>query len=232
MARNMAYRNKPCGYCGVNTGPEGEGDHVIPYSFYPRGTDPRVQRLKIPSCPKCNDLWERDEGLFVAVMTLCGLRETPERSELWAKSLRSFERPIGGKKDLWAIASQLVPHSILRSDGKPYQQLFPCKNPRIVAVLKKILRGLAHFHRGEIISDRRVGITHEPFPLFDELCATLTTVYTVPHVFTGRSLFSDEPEVAGWHSLWVLDFLDNVRLFGWITGKGDLVEDPVPYHLA
>jgi len=99
-------------------------------------------------------------------------------------------------------------------------------------VLKKIVRGLAHYHCGEIISDKRVGVTHEPFPLFNELYGTLTTVYTVPHVFTGRSLFSNKPEVAGWHSLWVLDFLDNVRLFGWITGVGNLNEETVPYHLT
>ncbi len=232
MARNMAYRNKPCGYCGANTGPDGEGDHVLPDSFYPQCTDPRIQRLKIPSCSKCNDLWQKDEGLFVTVMTLCGLRETPERRQLWTKSLRCLDRPIGGKKDLWAIASQLVPHPILRFDGKPYQKIYPCKNPRVVAVLKKIVRGLAHYHCGEIISDKRVGVTHEPFPLFNELYGTLTTVYTVPHVFTGRSLFSNKPEVAGWHSLWVLDFLDNVRLFGWITGVGNLNEETVPYHLT
>jgi Zinc-binding dehydrogenase len=175
---------------------------------------------------------QKDEGLFVTVMTLCGLRETPERRQLWTKSLRCFDRPIGGKKDLWAIASQLVPHPILRFGGKPYQKICPCKNPRVVAVLKKIVRGLAHYHCGEIISDKRVGVTHEPFPLFNELYGTLTTVYTVPHVFTGMSLFSNKPEVAGWHSLWVLDFLDNVRLFGWITGVGNLNEETVPYHLT
>src|SRR5439155_800485 len=83
-------------------------------------------------------LRQKDEGLFVTVMTLCGLRETPERRQLWTKSLRCFDRPIGGKKDLWAIASQLVPHPILRFDGKPYQKIYPCKNPRDVAVLKEI----------------------------------------------------------------------------------------------
>src|SRR2546427_13056683 len=122
MARNMAYRNKPCGYCGANTGPDGEGDHVLPDSFYPQCTDPRIQRLKIPSCSKCNDLWQKDEGLFVTVMTLCGLRKTPERRQLWTKSLRCFDRPIGGKKDLWAIASQLVPHRYYASTENPIKQ--------------------------------------------------------------------------------------------------------------
>lgn len=232
MARNMAYRNKPCGYCGTNTGPEGEGDHVVPYSFYPRCTDPQVQRLKIPSCAQCNDLWQKDEGLFVTVMVLCGLNETPERRELWSKSLRSFERPNGGRQDLWTIASQLVPQSTLQFDEKPYQKIYPCKNPRVVSVLKKIVRGLAHYHCGETIPDKRVGVTHEPFPLFNELSDDLTIVYRVPHVFTGRSLFSEKPEIAGWHSLWVLDFLDNVRLFGWVTGSGDLKRETTPYQLA
>src|SRR5436309_15186779 len=93
--------------------------------------------------------------------------------------------------DAAATATNILTHGFLLELG-------------FTVYLKKMVRGLAHYHCGAIMSDKRVGVTHEPFPLFNELYGTLTTVYAVPHVLTGRSLFSTKPEVARWLSMWVL----------------------------
>jgi hypothetical protein len=207
------YRNKRCGYCGADTGPNGEGEHVLSKCFYPDSTDPKMQVLKIPACPKCNHSWEKDEAHFRTSMVACGLDITPQRTQLWETSVRSFDKPISGRGDVWAIASQLVSSPILNEYGRPYQRIFPCRDPRVVRVLKKIIRGLAYSHRRDVIADERVAVTARPLPLPIEIHEGLAPVYTVPHVFKSRAYFSDTGD---FHSFWVLEFFDNVRLMGWI----------------
>jgi hypothetical protein len=38
-------------YC--QSAPAEEGDHTLPQSWYPDGTDPKLQRLTVPSCRRC-----------------------------------------------------------------------------------------------------------------------------------------------------------------------------------
>lgn len=148
---SKTYRNKTCGYCGRNTGPSGEGEHVLPKCFYPELTDPKIQRVKIPACPDCNNSWENDEAHFKTMLVLCGSDSTPARRQLWEGSVRSFDRPGHGVKEVRSIAAQFVPSPILNVHGSPFQRIFPHKDPRVVRVLKNIVRGLAHFQTGDVI---------------------------------------------------------------------------------
>jgi hypothetical protein len=213
MARKR-YSNKECGYCGNNTGPNGEGEHVLPACFYPECTDPKIQILKIPSCPKCNDSWQKDEAHCRSVLVACGLAVTSERRQVWANSLRSFDNPISGRGDVRAVAATLVPSPILNEYGQPYQRIFPCNDPRVVRVLKKIVRGLAYHCWKKVIADERVNIRVPPYPLLPTSYDDLSTIYEVPHVFKSRACFLGEDDL---HSVWILDFFDNVRIIGSIT---------------
>lgn len=214
------YRNKPCGYCGRNTGPDGEGEHVLPKCLYPKSTDPRVQRLKIPSCPNCNNSWEKDEAHFRNVIVACGPEVTGERKQLWEKSVRNFYEPLSGKGDFWAFASHLVSSPVLNEYGHPYRRLIPCSDPRAVRVLQKIIRGLAHHHNCvDVISEDRVILRPAELPLPKAFFDDLTTIFTVPHVFAARAAFTCAKEDK-MHSLWVLEFLDSTSFYGFIEPLG------------
>jgi len=210
MAR---YRNKVRGYCGKNTGPLGEGEHVVPKCLYPETTDPRIQRIKIPSCPDCNNSWEADEAHFKTMLAMCGPNPTPAQAELWQRSLRGFDRGTHGLNEVHSISKQLVSSPILDARGHPFRRVFPHKDPRVVRVLKKVVRGLAHFQTGDIVADDRVSVLPEnpPFPAYQH---ELTDVFSLPEVFIARAFF---PRLAGGldlHSTWLLEFFGAVRFYG------------------
>ncbi len=219
MARTT-YRNKTCGYCGRNTGPRGEGEHVLPKCLYPDFADPKIQRVKIPACPDCNDSWENDEAHFKTMLVMCGPDPTPARRQLWERSVRSFERPDHGEKEVRSIAAQFVASPILNERGSPYQRIFPHKDPRVVRVLKKIVRGLEHFRTRDIIPDDRVELSPGTLPLPTAYQDDLTAVFVVPHVFSARAFFFTGSDAADMHSLWVLDFFESARFYAVITSVG------------
>jgi hypothetical protein len=85
-------------------------------------------------------------------------------------------------------------------------------------VVRKIIRGLIHHRdrRQVVDEDSRVLVTHE-LPSADEI-DRFAMIYHVPNVFAGRAKFFAEADyTGGLHSMWVLDFLDNVRLCGIVS---------------
>jgi len=48
--RADAGKEPVCIYC--QSAPAEEWDHTLPRSWYPDGTDPKLQRLTVPSCSK------------------------------------------------------------------------------------------------------------------------------------------------------------------------------------
>lgn len=152
MASNK-YRNKTCGYCGRNTGLNGEGEHVLPTCFYPELTDPKVQRLKIPACPVCNNSWEKDEGHFKTIITLCGPDETPARRQLWEKSVRSFKMPDYGEQNLRSVAAQRIASPILNAQGAPTNEFFHTTTHELSAFSRRSF-GASHIQKREMSSPK------------------------------------------------------------------------------
>lgn len=183
-------------------------------------TDPKVQRLKIPSCPKCNDTWQKHEAHFRTVMVACGLNVTPHRQELWEAVTRGFGRGPEGERERARIRQILQPSPILTAAGVPYNKLYPHRDASVVEVVKKIVRGLTYkLDPSQFIpADRLIIVDHaeaEMRPPAD----IVDTVFEVPHVFTGRAFVFADPEIATkLHSTWVLDFFDNVTLCAAIMG--------------
>lgn len=110
---------------------------------------------------------------------------------------------------LRCCATHSVPNT--QCAGSPYQRIFPHNDPRVVRVLKKIVRGLAYSKKGDVIAEDRVGLIPPTCPPPTGFQDDFTPVYVVQHVFGAWALFFSEPEASDMHSLWVLEFLENVR---------------------
>jgi hypothetical protein len=216
------YRNKTCGYCGKSTGPSGAGEHVLPSCFYPDLTDPKIQCAKIPACQGCNKSFEKDEAHLKTMLVMCGPESTPARRQLWEGSVRSFDRPGHGVTEVRSIAAQFVPSPILNVHGSPFQRIFPHKDPRVVRVLKKIVRGLQHFRTKNVISEDRVSLHPATIPVPAEYENCLTGVFVVPDVFSAHACFFNSSDDVEMHSLWVLKFLENARFYAVISNVGEM----------
>jgi hypothetical protein len=212
MRKNFKYRNKPCGYCGKNTGDKGEGDHVIPNTLYPSTTAPKVQRIKIPCCPACNDSWQKDESHFRTVIDMLGNRMTPERAEIWEAARRCFQIPEHGEIARKAVAELLVPHDKTGDDKESDYKMFPLRDPKFVRVMCKIIRGLSYYETDEILlNDDRVFLVNaeieEPPAEGDD---TVRVVCEVPHVFKAWCFTSEVCEgPTTIHSIWTFKFYDS-----------------------
>jgi hypothetical protein len=65
-------KNKPCAFCGSteNDNPRTKG-HVLQDSMYPESGFEKVQRITVPECKRCGEIWKDAEDNFRSLMVLC-----------------------------------------------------------------------------------------------------------------------------------------------------------------
>ena len=132
-----------CSYCGRPVD-KVQREHVFPSNLYPPSSlESKVQRLTIPACGECNNSWSDDEAHFRNVMVMSGDDPNTARSEIWEGSIaRSFDQPDGMKRidDLLGFMRPV--------DTKAGQRhkIFPAEDMRVMRVVRKVIRGLAHHH--------------------------------------------------------------------------------------
>jgi hypothetical protein len=58
-------KNKPCAFCGSTEkdNPRTKG-HVLQDSIYPVSRFEKVQRITVPECRQCGEIWKDAEGVF------------------------------------------------------------------------------------------------------------------------------------------------------------------------
>src|SRR6266571_8484988 len=133
---------KVCAYCGEHTR-KLEREHAIPNCLYPKSrSQSRVQRITVPSCAACNRGWSDDEAHFRNVLLLAGEPNSAVR-ELWETTTRRSFEDVDGRRRIKDLVEQFVP---IRVEGFNRQMIYPARDNRVRRVLKKIVRGLSHFH--------------------------------------------------------------------------------------
>jgi hypothetical protein len=149
----MAKR-RACAYCGVS-GVRLDREHVIPACLYPasRGSISRVQRMTVPACRTCNRSWADDEPHLRNVLLVAGEANAAVR-ELWSTiALRSF-RQVDGERRRIDLANLFEPVSV---NGEGRWMIYPDKDSRVLRVVRKVVRGLSHYHGIETaVADDRV----------------------------------------------------------------------------
>lgn len=165
----MSLKNRPCAYCGMTKYPREKG-HVIPDCMYPSDTDLQIQRPTVPECTECKKIWQDAENQFRNILVIAG-NPNQQVMEQWRGPVRrSFGKP-GGIHWAMDIVKQLVP---VDTNKGPRYMVYPGRDERVMLVIRKIVRGLCHYHRlGTAIRDQQVWADVLKYQIPEELKSNL-----------------------------------------------------------
>ncbi len=199
---------KQCAYCGTAV-EKIEKEHVIPACLYPETREySNINRLTIPACGNCNHGWADDEAHFRNILTVAGDKTDPKESLYWTKVLPSFDK-IDGHRRLFDLFHQLVPVVV---DGEDRSKIYPGNDPRILRVVRKVVRGLSYHHK---IS----------FPVPEERVWVDVLKYKIPDEFLNAMEYSDRGKSICYYryavlneediqSAWLITFFETVSFIG------------------
>jgi hypothetical protein len=196
-----------CAYCDV--GKAETSDHVVPRALYPPSKkSSRVQRVTVPACLKCNNGWSGDEPHFRDILLLSG-EATPAVRELWAgKTRRSFAQ-LDGRRRLRDLVEKLVPMEM--PEGERHM-IYPGRDPRVMRVVRKVIRGLSHHHRlRSPLSDAQVWADVQQFLVPPQFDAGMTQSHVEEDVLQYQFWLLDDDD---FHTCWVLRFFNRTAFFG------------------
>ena len=200
-----------CSYCGQVVD-KTEREHVFPRCLYPpsKGKS-QVQRLTVEACRKCNGSWSNDEAHFRNVLVLTGDTPNAPRRELWdGKIRRSFDQPDGAKR----IADLLALMKPVDIDGVERQMIYPGEDEKVLRVVRKVIRGLAH-HHGLLpfMLDDRVWAAASPPEISEQLLCEMHYHHREPDI---AEYWYEEGDGTGFHSAWLLRFFEAPSFVGMI----------------
>jgi len=203
-----------CSYCGERIATDNE--HVFPRNLYPESKkNSRVQRLTIPSCNVCNNGWSDDEVYFRNLLSLAGKPNEP-RNELWRTTIqRSFEKSDGHHRVLELIDSlKQVEH-----DGEIRHKVYLGQDPRILRIVRKIVRGLCHYH-GVLspVPEKKIWADVLKYHIQDEFIAEMMYQHREQDVAEYRYQVICE---YGIQSAWLITFYQRVTLIGLVSLSED-----------
>lgn len=213
-------KNRVCGYCGGRFD-LGDGEHVFPKCLYPKSKHgSRVQRLTVPACKRCNKSFQDDEVHFRNVMTVAG---EPNRSvyENWQTVVRSFKKPDGARR-IADLREQLV--SVQTNDGARHA-IYPANDPRVMRVIRKIVRGLCFHHRmlipvpGTHIPEDHVWVDVQRFQIPPAFLDPMTREHREADIAQYRYTKLDDDDI---DSAWLLLFFERTPFIATVS------KSPVP----
>ena len=195
-----------CAYCGRRTTGL-EREHAIPRCLYPLSrAKSRVQRITVPSCVACNRGWADDEAQFRNVLVLSG-EPNAAVQELWETTARRSFHEVDGRRRLQDLLDRMVPVQV---EGQDRWMIYPARDERVLRVLRKIVRGLSHFHGVEsAVSEERVWVDVMKYRIPEELVADIKFHHREPDVCEYWYEAYDDGEVS---SVWLLRFFER-RVF-------------------
>jgi hypothetical protein len=202
--------NTKCAYCGVRVAVDRE--HVIPNCLYPalKATS-KVQRLTVPSCRTCNNGWSDDEAHFRNVMLLAG-EPNDAVNELWnTTAARSFQHKDGRRR----LRDLVEMMNLIKTQEGERHMIFPAKDERVMRVIKKVVRGLCHYHKVLTpVSETRVWVDVlkyiVPLAFLDEM----SIHHREQDIFEYRYRVLNEE---GIHSAWLLTFFEQRTFIGIVS---------------
>jgi hypothetical protein len=195
-----------CAYCGTANVPL-ERDHVPPSCLYPpsKRAQGDLQLITVPACSRCNRGYSDDEAHFRTVMLMAG-DSNEAVLELWQKTWRSF-REVDGERRATEIRSVMVP---VKTSGEDRYMIYPGRDERVLRVVRKIVRGLAHHHKlGTAISDDRVWTDILKYPVPAGLLESITLFRREHDIFQYWFEECADSEIS---SIWYLKFFEK-RVF-------------------
>ena len=209
---------KLCAYCGER---EATDKEHFPRSLYPASkARSRVQRLTIPSCNVCNNGWADDEAHFRNILALAG-EPNDSRRELWETTVQRSFQQVDGPRRIQDIVKNWRPVEV---DDKPKHMVYPGEDVRVIRVVKKVVRGLSHYHKVlSAVPESRVWADVMKYRMPDEFFAQMTYVHREPDVAEYRYAVIKED---GIQSAWLMTFFKRITFIGIVASSdGSLYEE-------
>jgi hypothetical protein len=202
----MKGTSKACAYCGTGHA-KLEREHVVPSCLYPTSKErSRVQRITVPSCSRCNRGWSDDEAHFRNVLLVAG-EPNAAVHELWQTTARRGFRKTDGQRRLLDLIQGMVPVTV---DTRQRWMIYPGRDDRVLRVVRKIVRGLSHFHAVEsAVSEDRVWTDVLKYQIPDELVRATPFHHRESDVI---EYWYEAYEEGGLSSVWCLKFFER-RVF-------------------
>jgi hypothetical protein len=209
----MEMKHLSCAYCGT-TAFEREKGHVVPTCVYPPSLDPGVQRITVPECSRCKKIWQDAETQFRNIMTIAGEPNDHVR-KLWEGPVtRSFDKPSGPR---WRadLVEQMVP---VETEDGPRHKVYPGRDPRVMLVVRKIIRGLCHKEGvATAVDDRRVWADVMVYSMPEEYRREMKWKELGTEFFRYGFIVLNDPECDDIHSLWSLTFFERRKFIGAVS---------------
>jgi len=158
--------------------------------------------MTVLACSRCNRGWSDDEAHFRNVLLVAG-EPNASVQELWTtKASRSFSE-VDGARRLRDLFEQMVPVSTPAGER---WKVFPGRDERVMRVIRKIVRGLSHFHGIEsAVSEERVWADVLKYRIPDELLESVTFWHRELDILQYWYEVRDDATV---ESLWFLNFFE------------------------
>jgi hypothetical protein len=203
-----------CSYCGECIATDKE--HVFPRNLYPASkAQSRVQRLTIPSCNGCNKGWSDDEAHFRNILALAG-EPNEARRELWETTIRRSFGKSDGTRRLKDLRETLHPVEI---DGKARHKVYPGQDDRVIRIVKKVVRGLCHYHRVmSAVSERRVWVDVLKYQVPEEFLSEMAYEHREQDIAEYRYRVLRE---SGIHSAWLITFFQRITFVAIVSLSED-----------
>jgi hypothetical protein len=154
-------KNKPCAFCGSTEkdNPRTKG-HVLQDSMYPESGFEKVQRITVPECRRCGGIWKDAEDNFRSLMALCAIGKSEQATAKWDGPIRrAHDRQEDGQQRIHELLKWVVTTEMPEGEDA---RLHPSSVENINIVLRKMVRGLCHFHKlGTQIHDEAVLVLGE-----------------------------------------------------------------------
>jgi hypothetical protein len=211
-AAAMVIKHQPCAYCGTTDVPREKG-HVIPRCMYPMTGDLRLQRPTVPECSRCKMIWQDAENQFRNVLVIAGEPNAAVWEQWEGPVRRSFNYP-SGRRWLKDIFEQMV--AIDTPDG-PRHMVYPARDPRVMLVVRKIIRGLFHYHKlGTAVPDTHVWADVLKYQIQSDLKERLTWFNLGQDFVEYGFEATDAPEL-NIRSAWYFRFYGHREFVGFTT---------------
>jgi hypothetical protein len=136
--------------------------------------------------------------------------------ELWDTKARSSFDKVDGKRRLRDVYDAMKP---VNFEGHSRRATFPGNDPRVVRIVKKIVRGLSFYHKLPVpVSESQVWTDVLKYPILEEYLRQLEFHHREKDIFTYGFTSSNEP---GIESIWLLLFFERCFFIAFVEPPPD-----------
>jgi hypothetical protein len=219
----MRIKKQPCAYCATKHFPREVG-HVIPDCMYPTNMDPKIQRRTVPECIQCKTIWQDAENQFRNLTVIPSYDKAPPAIEQWRGPIRRSFKKDSGERWFNDIVEQLVP---VQTDDGIQVMLFPSEDSRVNLVVRKIVRGLCHYHKlGTAIADRRVVVDSHRETIPPGFYARFVE-FDLGEDFCQYAFCDMRTDACKFHSVWVFCFYGHCKFVGFVSTSEEGFSIPI-----